>query len=81
MTLGDNMDKETKRFFAELGIAAFGYLAEKKIKEVEEEGKKSTWTAIAHDLAQDIQDHPERYYDLGENLYKKHQKWKSGKDR
>lgn len=73
------MDKETKRFFAELGISAFGYLAENKIEEVEDEGKKSTWTKVAHDLAKDMQNHPERYYDLGEKLSKDYQKWQNKK--
>lgn len=70
------MDKETKQFFAEVGIAAFGYLAENKIEQIEKEGKKSTWTEMARALSQDMQDHPERYYDFGEKVYKDIQKRK-----
>ena len=73
------MDKKTKKAFAEIGIAAFGYLAENKIAQLEKEGKKSTWTEIARALSQDMQDHPERYYDFGEKVGKDIQKQKNKK--
>lgn len=77
------MSNKKNRFWAELGILAFGYLAEKKIKELKEEENddlKRSALEIAHAFSKDMQENPDNYYDLGEELSNRYQKWKNEND-
>ena len=73
------MNEQQKKFWATLGIWGFGYLAENKIKDEKDEGNKGALLDIAHAFSKDMQDNPERYYDFGEELHSRYQKWKEQK--